>query len=438
VELFSGLEEPLTPVGEDVSAPYSFIFSPNGAGGYMLRAVATDNQGLTGEHAIRIDVGVAEPPSVSISSPAEGAVLIKGAALVLVANATDDVSVAKVEFFAGIEEPLILIGEDTTSPFTVQFTPPTAGTYTIRAVGTDNLGLSNNASIAVTVNEPAENLRTVSTAFRLGADGQVNEHSDSISGLGSDLNTRTSVNGDRNEIVALRFDLSEHTLAELSEVTLNIVNFRNNSARQVALYGVRQGARGGTGTFSTEDWEEIGLAFGDIPGLLVTDSDYLTQSIDENNVTALGQITFSNLTKGTVETFSDPALTDFVRNYAGSKLVTFLLAAAPGYTSTGEARFASREAFALEGDTPGDEGGHFAPYLNFKTGSAVEAVRIVNVGRNGNELTLQWSGGSGPFSIQRKTVLDGTPWVDAASGITGTTATIPMESAIGFFRIQGR
>ena len=55
---------------------------------------------------------------------------------------------------------------------------------------------------------------TVSTAFGTGADAQLNEHSNNgvTSGSSGDLNTRTSSNGDRNEIVALRFDLSEHTL----------------------------------------------------------------------------------------------------------------------------------------------------------------------------------------------------------------------------------
>src|SRR6187401_1173687 len=90
----------------------------------------------------------------------------------------------------------------------------------------------------------------VSTAFGMGADAELREHNNNgvSTGGGGDLNTRTSSNGDRNEIVALRFDLNEHTLSNLTEVTLNVVNFRTNSARQVALYGVKQGSIGGTGS----------------------------------------------------------------------------------------------------------------------------------------------------------------------------------------------
>lgn len=438
VEFYAGTEEPFTRLGEDTSAPYTFAFTPATAGAYTIRAVATDNQGLSGEHSLTVDVGASNPPTVAITSPTEGAALLRGSSIVIAATATDDVSVAKVEFFAGSAEPLVLLGEDLTAPYTVQFTPTTAGATTIRVVATDNLGLTNVASISVTVQEPAANLRSLSTAFGQGADGQANEHNNGVSGLGSDLNTRTSMNGDRNEIVVLRFDLSEYTLAELSEVTLNVVNFRNNSARQVALYGVKQGAKGGTDMYSTEDWTEVGSAFGDIPGLLVPDADFLTQSIDESKVTPLGQITFVNLTEGTTETFSDPALTDFVRSYAGSKLVTLLLAAAPGYTSTGQARFASREATALEGETTGEQPGQFAPYLRFTIGGAAPALRVSSLVRSGNQLTLQWAGGTGPFTVQQRGDLGAGTWTNVVTGVTGTSATVNMEGAVGFLRVQGQ
>ena len=41
-------------------------------------------------------------------------------------------------------------------------------------------------------------------------------------------------------------------------------------------------------------------------------------------ITPLGQITFVNLAKGTAETFSDPALTDFVRESNAGDRVWFV------------------------------------------------------------------------------------------------------------------
>lgn len=434
VEFYAGVDDVLEFLGEDSSAPYTFSFAPSAAGTYTIQAVAADDQGFNGLHSVTVDVGIENPPEVAITSPADGAVLLQGAPIIIAATATDDVSVAKVEFYAGAAQPLVLLGEDTTAPFTIEFTPESAGVLTLQAVATDNLGLTNSASILVNVQARGANYRTVSTAAGLGADAQANEHTGFVSGLGNNLNTRTSVNGDRNEIVALRFDLSEYNLADLGEVTLNIVNYRNNSAREVALYGVRQGATGGSGLYSTEDWDEIGLAFDDLPGLLLTDGDFTTQSIDETKVVPLGQITFANLIKGTIETFSDPALTDFVRAYTGSKLVTFLLAAAPGYTSTGEARFASRESFSLEGDPAGEEPGQYAPYLAFTTG-AVSEVRFTSIVRNANELVLQWSGGAPPYTIQQRTAVATGVWTEAVTGLSTTAATVPAQGNASFFRV---
>ena len=184
---------------------------------------------------------------------------------------------------------------------------------------------------------------------------------------------------------------------------------------------------------------ESGLVdFGDIPGLEMPDGDFLTQSINPTNTSALGQITFANLAKGTTETFDDPALTDFVRGYTGSKLVTFLLAAAPGYTSTGQARFASKEALALEGDPLGEEPGKFAPYLSFVVGGPVPQLRITSLTRNGNDLTLQWSGGTGPFNVQRTATLQPVNWTNVATDVNGNSATINIAEGIGFLRVQGR
>lgn len=178
--------------------------------------------------------------------------------------------------------------------------------------------------------------------------------------------------------------------------------------------------------------------FGDIPGLELPDGDNLTQSISPTDTTPLGQITFVNLAKGTTETFNDPALTEFVRGYTGSKLITFLVAAAPGYTSTGQARFASKEAFALEGDPLGEEPGKFAPFLSFVVGGIAPDLKITSLTRSGNELTLQWSGGTGPFNVQRTTSLEPVNWSNVATDVNGNSATINIAEGNGFLRVQGR
>ncbi|HVR35304.1 MAG TPA: Ig-like domain-containing protein [Methylomirabilota bacterium] len=403
-------------------------------------ATALDGDAPTGEPGdfapyLAFKVGEPTPPSVTITSPADGSSVDAGTAITINADAADDGSITGVQFFAGTAEPLDLIGESTSEPYTAQYTPTTPGAHTIRVVATDNDGLTGEASILVHVVDPS--VTQVSTAAGNGADLEIREPSNDVSN-GDSMNTRTSGNGDRNEVVALRFDLEGFTLAELQEVSLNIVNYRDNSAREVALYGVAQGTAGGTGLFTTEDWTESGVVvFGDMPGLLVTDGDFLTQSLNMDALTPLGQITFSSLTKGTAETFNDPALTSFLQGYTGSSLVTFILAAAPDYTSSGQARFASREATALDGGTPLGEAGDFAPYLSFRTGAAPEPMLDFNL-ISGSELEFTWTGG---FKLQSQTNAaginpDNSAWTDYPDGgASPVTIVIDGNNPGVYFRL---
>jgi hypothetical protein len=90
------------------------------------------------------------PPSVSITSPANGATFTAPATITIAANAADsDGTVSKVDFYAGNT----LIGSDTTSPFQVTWNNVAAGSYNLTAVATDNIGATTtSAASSVTVN----------------------------------------------------------------------------------------------------------------------------------------------------------------------------------------------------------------------------------------------------------------------------------------------
>jgi hypothetical protein len=89
------------------------------------------------------------PPTVTLLTPADGATTTLGGSFTLTANANDDGSVTKVEYYAGA----VKIGEATVSPYTVVWTPSAAGNYVLTAVATDDGGLtgtSNAATVSVT------------------------------------------------------------------------------------------------------------------------------------------------------------------------------------------------------------------------------------------------------------------------------------------------
>ena len=96
------------------------------------------------------------PPTVSLTSPTAGAMYPAPASITLTANAADaDGTIAKVEFYNGAT----LLNSDTTSPYSYVWTGVAAGTYSLTAKATDNLGATTTSgAISVTVTAPPVNL----------------------------------------------------------------------------------------------------------------------------------------------------------------------------------------------------------------------------------------------------------------------------------------
>ena len=104
-------------IGSDTSAPYSVSWNSTtvGNGPHSLTARATDDAGnQTTSAAVSITVGNSSPPTTSITSPTGGSV---AGTVTVNANASDDVGVTKVEFYADG----LLFGTDTTPPFSASW-----------------------------------------------------------------------------------------------------------------------------------------------------------------------------------------------------------------------------------------------------------------------------------------------------------------------------
>jgi Bacterial Ig domain len=145
VEFFDGA----TKLGEDTTAPYGFTWSGVTAGTYTLTARATDDLGgTTTSAAARITVGNT-PPSVSITSPIDGAVYAWKPTITVTATATDpDGNVTKVEFRDGTT----LIGQDTTAPYSLTWKNVPQGTHVLTARATDNAGaVTTSSAVGITV-----------------------------------------------------------------------------------------------------------------------------------------------------------------------------------------------------------------------------------------------------------------------------------------------
>ncbi|MES2594544.1 MAG: Ig-like domain-containing protein [Verrucomicrobiota bacterium] len=167
VEFYAGA----TKVGEDDTAPYALNWTAI-SGSYALTAVAIDNQGASTTSAA-VNITVTNPanvlPTVSITSPANG-FTTEDTSLTINATADDaDGFVAKVQFYRG----LTLLGEDTTAPYSFNWTNPSVGTYNLTALAVDNdNGSTTSASVSVTFTPPGNFTGSYSQDFNaMGASG---------------------------------------------------------------------------------------------------------------------------------------------------------------------------------------------------------------------------------------------------------------------------
>jgi hypothetical protein len=93
-------------------------------------------------------------PTATLTQPQNGATYTAPATVTLAATASDDGAVAKVEFFNGAAK----LGEDTTAPYGFTWSGVGAGTYSLTARATDDVGVSTTSSpVTITVNPASSN-----------------------------------------------------------------------------------------------------------------------------------------------------------------------------------------------------------------------------------------------------------------------------------------
>ncbi|MES2439172.1 MAG: LamG-like jellyroll fold domain-containing protein, partial [Verrucomicrobiota bacterium] len=109
--------------------------------------------------------GALYPPTVSLTSPVNGAYAAAPADITLQADAADpDGTIAKVEFFSGT----MLIGTDTEAPYRFEWSDVPAGSYTVIVKATDNDGLVATAepvSVQVLAEPAAPDAAAISTGL---------------------------------------------------------------------------------------------------------------------------------------------------------------------------------------------------------------------------------------------------------------------------------
>src|SRR6266446_746554 len=138
---------------EDLSAPYSVSWNTTTAsnGSHTLTAVARDSLGVlwTSDPVTVTVFNDTTPPTVSITSPASGAIV--GGTISVTASASDNVGVAGVQFLL---DGLNAGAEVTAAPYSVSWNTTTVsdGSHSLTAVARDAAGnRTTSVPVAVTV-----------------------------------------------------------------------------------------------------------------------------------------------------------------------------------------------------------------------------------------------------------------------------------------------
>ena len=95
-------------------------------------------------------IGPNQPPSVTLTNPADGTVFSEPANVTLQASATDDGTVTNVQFLVGTT----VLADQAVAPFSAVAGSLPAGSYTLSALASDNFGLMTTNAVNITVVTP--------------------------------------------------------------------------------------------------------------------------------------------------------------------------------------------------------------------------------------------------------------------------------------------
>lgn len=238
-------------------------------GTYMLKAVATDNEGKMNSDSISFTisndgVGSNIPPTVSFTTPTDGQTFQEGANLSVEATASDsDGTITGVEFiFDGMSQ-----GTDNTAPYQWTVNNLATGTYTLQVIATDDDNATAQESISITVNPNSGNgdpVVTISTPadganFPVGTDLTVMASATDADGV---KNIRLLLNGSTVRVITGDQGTWDATtdpeLANLQagNYEIKVVAVDNNNNIGETIHNITVGSTAGNEIVESRSFEE--------------------------------------------------------------------------------------------------------------------------------------------------------------------------------------
>ena len=138
-------------VNTDNASPFSYTWTAV-LGSNSVKARATDDRGLqTTSSSVSILVGNNIPPTVSITSPSNGALFTAPSVIIIDASASDiDGTISSVDFYVNN----VLVGSDAVSPYSFNWTS-VVGLATLTVKATDSRGaITTSSAVTLDIADP--------------------------------------------------------------------------------------------------------------------------------------------------------------------------------------------------------------------------------------------------------------------------------------------
>lgn len=175
--------------GTDNLAPYQWMLFNLMPGTHILRLVATDNEGATGEQVITITV-TNTPPVLSFVMPQANESFMLGEDVTVQASASDDSEVVSVTLYLNN----VIQGINNLAPYQWLLSNPPAGTHILRLVAVDDSGAQTEITRTIQV---VANTNPPIVSFISPVNGNVFN-------AGIDLNVQIAASDSDGSIVSVR------------------------------------------------------------------------------------------------------------------------------------------------------------------------------------------------------------------------------------------
>jgi hypothetical protein len=206
------------------SASWDTVSTSDGL--HTITATATDTIGQTGADSNTVTVdNVDSPPTVSITSPADGSVV--SGTVTIAADASDDKGVSQVEFFVdgsslGVDADGI---DGWTAPAPWDTTGSAEGSHTVTATATDTIGWTGTDSNIVTVDQTPT--RVLDVPVTVGTNDAEEKSTGRIARGNGDLDMMTD---DTNVQTAVGLRFIGVNVPQGAQVTTAYVQFQADEA----------------------------------------------------------------------------------------------------------------------------------------------------------------------------------------------------------------